>query len=93
MMLIVQLQTKLFMHLVEKFSINLRFLNSIQPNDINLTKMKYTSIFNMSYIIRLSAELPEFKVNISPKKYGQIMRLINTLTERDPSPAETVKLI
>ena len=71
------------MQLIEDFDINLRVENCIKPTEVSLTKLK------------LRGELPSFKVNFSSQKYGQLMSLVNILTEptddaiTPPSPAQT----
>jgi vacuolar protein sorting-associated protein 13A/C len=76
-----QVQRSQNMQLIQDFDIRLRLENCIQPNEVSLTKMK------------LSGELPSFRVNFSAQKYGQIMKLVQVLTAPPPGAGKPVRKV
>eukprot|EP01114_Cavostelium_apophysatum_P004048 TRINITY_DN1418_c0_g1_i1.p1 TRINITY_DN1418_c0_g1~~TRINITY_DN1418_c0_g1_i1.p1 ORF type:complete len:3212 (-),score=1062.70 TRINITY_DN1418_c0_g1_i1:26-9661(-) len=63
------------LQIIEDFQINIRLEKCIQPDEINYTQIK------------VSGKLPQFKLNVSPKKLGQIVKLIKMLTADLPAAA------
>lgn len=72
-----QFQKENRLQLIQDFNINLHLENCIQPNEVTLTKLKF------------SGDLPEFKISFSSKKYHQLMSLVKAFTNDEASMVTT----